>query len=39
MSFWKKVYKNLLKKEDKNSKQIEEDKYLKKLKKKLKKYK
>jgi len=39
MSFWKKVYEKLLKKEDKNSKQIEEDEYLKKLKKKLKKYK
>ena len=36
MSFWKKVYKKLINKEKKNPKELEEDKYLKKLKKKLK---
>ena len=33
MSFWKKLYKQLLKKEDRSPQELEENKYLKKLKK------
>ena len=36
MSFWKKVYKKLLKKEEKSPDELAEDKYLKKLKKETK---
>jgi hypothetical protein len=39
MSFWKKIYKKLRKKEQKDPKKLAEDKYLKKLKQQLKKHK
>jgi len=38
MSFWKKLYKKILKKEEQDPKKLEQDKYLKKLKEKLKKH-
>jgi hypothetical protein len=39
MSFWKKIYKKLRAKEKKDPKELAEDRYLKKLKKQLKKHK